>query len=1164
MLNTNPTWLYKVGGSLAFNHPTYVARQADHELLAALQAGKFCYVFNCRQMGKSSLRVRAMHQLQAEGKDCASIDITSLGSDIDQQQWYNGIITQLFLSFNFVGKVNLKVWLRERSHLSPVQKLSQFIEEIVLSQAKGEQVFIFIDEIDKVLSLKFSLDDFFSLIRFCYNQRAENAAYNRLSFALFGVATPSDLIRDKTQTPFNIGQAIALTGFTETEVEPLALGLAHLAKNPQKLLSVILNWTGGQPFLTQKVCALLCEKGEIIVEGREVITVETLIDQQLIHHWESQDEPVHLKTIRDRLLRNEQKTGRLLGLYQQILEKGFIQADDSPEQSELRLSGIVVKNDGQLVPYNRIYQAVFSLDWVHRELAKIRPYSEAILAWQASNYEDQSRLLRGQALKDALRWSANKNLSNLDYKFLNASQNLEQAEAEQTNLILQKANQKAQRMIQFGVGILTLSLLGSVIAIFQANLASQKQQQAQIGTELQRIGESAERQFNFEQINGLLSVMQTGQDLKKLVNSNEVLSHYPATSPLLSLQKILDHIQEHNILQGHQESVSSVAFSPNNQILASASGDKIVRLWHLNGKLQKSLLGHQGAVYRVSFSPDGQTLATASQDETVKLWNLAGQELKTLRGHQGSVYAVTFSPDGRYLASSSRDKTARLWNREGQTLAVLKNHGRSVDDVKFSPDSQHLVTVSRDGFIRLWDLQGHLLKRFGLPNIAFFSVNFSPDGQMLAVAGDDGNSYLWNLEGQLLATFKGNQESVLSVIFSPDGQRLISSGSDGTTKIWSRSGLELATLRGHQEAVFSVAMTGNGKTLATASEDGTVKLWDLTPKTTLGSRLATARLTGFAFNPVQSEIAITTTEEAPKLFNLQGQLQRTFPAQVQDFSSLGLAQLNFSADGQYLMGNAGGGNIQIWDRQGKLVSHFQAAMGRIYDLQMNADNTVIAIANRQGEIWLWEWQKHQQPPRLLRTIKADSDRLRSVSFNPQAPQLASASDTGIVKIWNLQGQLETHFQAATDLIYQVQFSPTGKYLLTASRDGTAKLWTRQGTHLQTLKTDPLPIQKISFSPQEQWIAIASSDGTIRLWDLAGNLRGEFKGKETAIVLLGFTSDSRSIVTLNQEGTLREWPVEKELNRLERLLKTGCQWLGDYLQSHPQEQEKLPICQQLKI
>jgi hypothetical protein len=311
MLNTNPTWLYKVGGSLAFNHPTYVARQADHELLAALQVGKFCYVFNCRQMGKSSLRVRAMHQLQAEGKDCASIDITSLGSDIDQQQWYNGIITQLFLSFNFVGKVNLKVWLRERSHLSPVQKLSQFIEEIVLSQAKGEQVFIFIDEIDKVLSLKFSLDDFFSLIRFCYNQRAENVAYNRLSFALFGVATPSDLIRDKTQTPFNIGQAIALSGFTETEVEPLALGLAHLAKNPKKLLSVILNWTGGQPFLTQKVCALLCEKGEIIVEGKEVITVETLIDQKLIHHWESQDEPVHLKTIRDRLLRNEQKTGRL-------------------------------------------------------------------------------------------------------------------------------------------------------------------------------------------------------------------------------------------------------------------------------------------------------------------------------------------------------------------------------------------------------------------------------------------------------------------------------------------------------------------------------------------------------------------------------------------------------------------------------------------------------------------------------------------------------------------------------------------------------------------------------------------------------------------------------------------------------------------------------------
>ncbi|MFM7578066.1 MAG: hypothetical protein ACKO5Q_14140, partial [Microcystaceae cyanobacterium] len=142
--------------------------------------------------------------------------------------------------------------------------------------------------------------------------------------------------------------------------------------------------------------------------------VDQLVQTEIIHHWESQDEPVHLKTIRDRLLRNEKTTGHLLGLYQHILEKGKIKADDSPEQSELKLSGLVVKNDGHLVVYNPIYQAVFNLNWVQQQLAKIRPYSESILAWEQSQYQDQSRLLRGQALKDALQWSADKNLSSID------------------------------------------------------------------------------------------------------------------------------------------------------------------------------------------------------------------------------------------------------------------------------------------------------------------------------------------------------------------------------------------------------------------------------------------------------------------------------------------------------------------------------------------------------------------------------------------------------------------------------------------------------------------------------------------------------------------------------------------------------------------------------
>jgi hypothetical protein len=104
-----------------------------------------------------------------------------------------------------------------------------------------------------------------------------------------------------------------------------------------------------------------------------------------------------LKTIRDRLLRmTGQRTGRLLGLYQQIMQQGEIAADDSPEQVELRLTGLVVKRQGKLRVYNPIYAAVFDQRWLDAAFAELRPYAAALTAWEESGRQDESRLLQGQ------------------------------------------------------------------------------------------------------------------------------------------------------------------------------------------------------------------------------------------------------------------------------------------------------------------------------------------------------------------------------------------------------------------------------------------------------------------------------------------------------------------------------------------------------------------------------------------------------------------------------------------------------------------------------------------------------------------------------------------------------------------------------------------------
>ena len=472
MNKNNCDFPYQIGGSLADRSPSYVVREADIELTQALERGDFCYVLNSRQMGKSSLRVRTMEKLQTSGTICIAIDLTGMGTqDLTPEKWYAGILRSIVSACKL--KFNWRSWWREKRDLfSPVQRLALFIEEVLLVEIK-DKIAIFIDEIDRVLSQNFSLDDFFALMHSCHQKRQINSDYHRLSFTLLGVAAPRDLIRDRDKSPFESGLAIKLRGFTLAEAGNLTQGFTGIS-NPQQVLGEILDWTGGQPFLTQKLCQLVAETED----KTNLNLVIDIIDRHIIHNWEVQDEPEHLRTIRDRLCyRDSTKTIRLLGLYQDILEQKSIAIDSSPAQIELRLSGLVIEHDGVLEVSNPIYARVFDRLWIEKELAKLRPYSRKIALWINSN-NDRRYLLEGEELQSALIWSLNKSLANVDYQFLVASQNLAKQKVENTlvavetasNLLAsarRKARHKARQQkpaksklmaIAFGMTVLTILL----------------------------------------------------------------------------------------------------------------------------------------------------------------------------------------------------------------------------------------------------------------------------------------------------------------------------------------------------------------------------------------------------------------------------------------------------------------------------------------------------------------------------------------------------------------------------------------------------------------------------------------------------------------------------------------------------------------------------------
>jgi WD40 repeat protein len=356
---------FVAGGPVAPERGCYLRRAADRQLLERLLAGDYCHVIAPRFSGKSSLAASTARRLREAGGLAAVVDLSQLGSrdgSVEAGRWYYALAYRVLRDLRL--KLDLQAWWQEHLPLSPAQRLGEFFGTVVVGATKGP-VAILLDEMESVEQTDHAAE-LFKVIRGCFDARAAEPEYGRLSFALLGTALPAGAAERASEAVTEISTRIELHDFSFEQARPLAAGLGLAPGDAERALYRVLYWTGGHPYLTQRLCQAIARNA---AHTDSDDAVDALVRSRFLGR-----NVVRTEASMSRVLDSLDRAGKLarpaLRLYRRIHRGRRVRHEaDNPKQQLLRVCGLATVNaERHLVVRNRIYAEAFSRGWAREAL----------------------------------------------------------------------------------------------------------------------------------------------------------------------------------------------------------------------------------------------------------------------------------------------------------------------------------------------------------------------------------------------------------------------------------------------------------------------------------------------------------------------------------------------------------------------------------------------------------------------------------------------------------------------------------------------------------------------------------------------------------------------------------------------------------------------------